>query len=223
MARIDLYDMAGKKTGKTELPNKLFVGKINQILMTQAVRVYLANRRVGSAKAKGRSEITSLSTAKVWRQKGTGRARHSSRRAPIFVGGGKAHGPTEKQNFSLKLSKKMKQAALISALTLKHRDKTVWVIKDLEKIKQKTKLGLKTLKAILKDKADQKIGLVLPRKPGKTVRSFRNLEQVDLYSPADLNTYSTLKAGQLIFTKQSLDELKERFMKKKKIKKLKEK
>jgi len=216
MARVDLYDMAGKKTGKVELPNKLFVGKINQILMAQAVRVYLANRRAGSAKAKGRSEITSLSTAKIWRQKGTGRARHSSRRAPIFVGGGKAHGPTGKQNYSLKLSKKMKQAALISALTLKHKDKTVWVIKDLENIKEKTKLGLKTLKVILKDKVEQKIGLVLSGKPGKTVRSFRNLRQVDLYSSAGLNTYSTLRADQLVFTKQSLEDLRKRFEKEKK-------
>jgi len=216
MARVDLYDMAGKKTGKIELPNKLFVGKINQILMAQAVRVYLANRRAGSAKAKGRSEITSLSTAKIWRQKGTGRARHSSRRAPIFVGGGKAHGPTGKQNYSLKLSKKMKQAALISALTLKHKDKTVWVIKDLENIKEKTKLGLKTLKVILKDKVEQKIGLVLSGKPGKTVRSFRNLKQVDLYSSAGLNTYSTLRADQLVFTKQSLEDLRKRFEKEKK-------
>jgi len=216
MARVDLYDMAGKKTGKIELPNKLFVGKINQILMAQAVRVYLANRRAGSAKAKGRSEITSLSTAKIWRQKGTGRARHSSRRAPIFVGGGKAHGPTGKQNYSLKLSKKMKQAALISALTLKHKDKTVWVIKDLENIKEKTKLGLKTLKVILKDKVEQKIGLVLSGKPGKTVRSFRNLRQVDLYSSAGLNTYSTLRADQLVFTKQSLEDLRKRFEKEKK-------
>lgn len=206
MAKVSLYNTMGRKLGQIDLPKKLFGAKANPLLMAQAARIYLANQRKGLAKAKSRGELLSISTAKIWRQKGTGRARHGSKRAPIFVGGGKAHGPTGGQNYSLKLPKKMKRASLISALSAKHKLGAVWVISDLSKIERKTKSGLKVLESVLKDKVGEKIGLILSSQPDQPERSFRNLKQVSLLKLKKLNCYQVLNLRQLVFTKESLKE-----------------
>ena len=91
MPSLDVYSTSGKKTSTTSVKKKFFEAKINSSLMAQAIRVYLSNQRQAPAKTKSRGEVK-VTKKKVWRQKGTGRARHGSRNAPIFVGGGKAHG-----------------------------------------------------------------------------------------------------------------------------------
>ena len=108
MPSLDVYSTSGKKTSSVQVKAKFFNAKVNQALMTQAVRVYLSNQRQTPAQTKSRSQVK-VTKSKIWRQKGTGRARHGSKNAPIFVGGAKAHGPTGEQNFKLKMSKKMKQ------------------------------------------------------------------------------------------------------------------
>jgi len=138
MPKVDVYNLSGIKSGQMELPKNIFAVKINESLMAQAVRVYLSNQRKSRTKTKSRGEIV-LTKAKWFRQKGTGRARHGARSAPIFVGGGVAHGPTGEQNYHLKMSKKMKKQALFSALTSKFKANEVMVIKDLAKIEPKTK------------------------------------------------------------------------------------
>jgi len=97
--RADVYNTQGRVVSKVSLPKEVFGAKVNDNLMAQAVRVYLANQRMGTASTKNRGEITG-STKKIWRQKGTGRARHGSRKAPIFVGGGVAFGPRYTRLFS---------------------------------------------------------------------------------------------------------------------------
>jgi len=109
--------MAGEQVSTYELPASIFEANINRDLMHQALVRQLANARLGTHKTKTRSEI-SLSTAKIYRQKGTGRARHGSRKAPIFVGGGKAHGP-QPHKYTKNMPRKMRRAALCSALSVK--------------------------------------------------------------------------------------------------------
>jgi len=207
MKGVNIYSPTGTKVGQATLPQAILAVKINEPLLAQAVRVYLSNQRRAKATAKTRGEVTSITSAKIWRQKGTGRARHGSKRAPIFVGGGKAHGPTGEQNYHLRLSHKMKQAALKSALSDKLKANTLWVIDDLGGIKGKTRAGKKILLAVLKDKAQQKIGLVLPEKAVTPARAFRNLAQVSLLAAKSLTTYEVLRVDQLVFTKESLDQL----------------
>jgi LSU ribosomal protein L4P len=138
MPKTDLLDINGKKVGTINLPPEIFAAEVNPPLMAQAVRVYLANQRKAHPKTKTRAEVN-RTKAKWYRQKGTGRARHGSRAAPIFVGGGVAHGPTGEQNYQLKMPKKMKKAALFSALTSKFKEKEILVVKGLEKIEPKPK------------------------------------------------------------------------------------
>ena len=116
MFKVDLYNIKGEKEGKVTLPKEIFETKINKPLLSQAVRVYLANQRDARARAKTRAQVKG-SNRKIYRQKGTGGARHGDNKAPIFVGGGKAH-PPKGINRRLSLPKKMKQLALKSALSI---------------------------------------------------------------------------------------------------------
>jgi len=203
-----VFDLTGKEKGKLALPEGVFAAKINPVLMAQAVRVYLANQRKGTAKTKTRGEVSG-SGRKIWRQKGTGRARHGDRYAPIFVGGGVAHGPRGNQNYRLKLPRKMKRAALRSALTAKLKEKEIVLIDGLKKIDPKTKVAKEVLTKVLKDQLDQKKDylLVLPEKWEKTIRAFRNLPFVDITPVDSLNCYSALRHDYLIFSPEAIDKL----------------
>ena len=107
---VPVYNMSGEEVSNVELPADIFEAKINRDLMHQALVRQLANKRLGTHKAKGRSEVN-RSTRKIYRQKGTGNARHGSRKAPIFVGGGVAHGPLPR-SYEKKMPRKMRRAAL---------------------------------------------------------------------------------------------------------------
>jgi len=219
MLKIDLYTTSGRKSGKINLPKEIFGAPINKQLMAQVVRVYLSNQRQSTAKTKTRAEIKG-SRIKIWRQKGTGRARHGDRYAPIFVGGGRAHGPTGEENYKLKMSKKMKQKALFSALTNKLKDKGIIAIKGLAKIEPKTKKMAELIaKLPLKKKekkARLKILLILPEILENVIRAGRNLAGLDLSQASQLNTYQVLGHDQLVLMEESIEKLKETFLKKKK-------
>ncbi|PIZ46561.1 50S ribosomal protein L4 [Candidatus Woesebacteria bacterium CG_4_10_14_0_2_um_filter_39_14] len=208
MPKVDLYTLSGTKSGQMELPKEIFAAKINEPLMAQAVRVYLSNQRKAQAKVKSRGEIAKTS-AKWFRQKGTGRARHGARSAPIFVGGGVAHGPTGEQNYQLKMPKKMKKQALFSALTSKFKTNEVLVIKDLAKIEPKTK----KMKTILEKLAkDNKATIILSEKLENVARAARNLKGLNLSQANQLNPYEVLNGGQLIFMKEAVEKLKEKWI-----------
>ncbi|PIU33131.1 50S ribosomal protein L4 [Candidatus Shapirobacteria bacterium CG07_land_8_20_14_0_80_39_12] len=208
MPKVDLYTLSGTKSGQMELPKEIFAAKINEPLMAQAVRVYLSNQRKAQAKVKSRGEIAKT-TAKWFRQKGTGRARHGARSAPIFVGGGVAHGPTGEQNYQLKMPKKMKKQALFSALTSKFKTNEVLVIKDLAKIEPKTK----KMKTILEKLAkDNKATIILSEKLENVARAARNLKGLNLSQANQLNPYEVLNGGQLIFMKEAVEKLKEKWI-----------
>jgi len=213
MPKTDLLDINGKKVGTINLPPEIFAAEVNPLLMTQAVRIYLANQRKAQPKTKTRAEVN-RTKAKWYRQKGTGRARHGSRAAPIFVGGGVAHGPTGEQNYKLKIPKKMKKVALFSALTSKFKEKEILVVKGLEKIEPKTKKMAEIIKKFKIQNSKFKILLILPKVLKNIVLAGRNLKNLEITQANDLNTYQVLASDRLIFVPETIDKLKEVFLKK---------
>jgi len=208
--KIPVYDLEAKKTGSLDLNQSIFGLKPNPQLLAQSARVYLSNQRKARAKTKNRSEVRG-STKKIWAQKGTGRARHGDMRAPIFVGGGIAHGPRGEQNYKLRLTKKMRKLATKTILSLILTNKSILAVKDFDKIIPKTKkaLGLITgLKA--KDKVlskSKKIGIIISDSSQNIKRAFKNLPFISVFSSKSLSTYQLSRQGFLIFSKKSLDEL----------------
>lgn len=214
----NVYNTEGKIVSRIDLPKEIFGAKINNRLMAQAVRVYLANQRKGRASVKTRGEVKG-STKKIWKQKGTGRARHGSKKAPIFVGGGVAFGPTPR-DFSLKLTKKMKKASLFSVLSYKQKVGEIKIVTGLEKIEPKTKIMARVLGNLELNKNKRNILLVMPSfsKNGleKLYRASRNLEGLDILNADLLNTYEVLKAKTIILMKDSLETIRSTFIKEEK-------
>lgn len=216
--RVDVFDTKGKVAGRVLLPEEIFNVELNEKLIAQAIRVYLANQRQGTVSTKSRGEVRG-SGKKIWQQKGTGRARHGDRYAPIFVGGGVAHGP-KPRDFSLKMPKKMKKKALFSALAFKLKEKQLMVLIGLTKIKPKTKKMLKIMKnlkiKIKNGKLAEKILLVLPKGQENIILSGRNLKNLVLGQADTLNPYQVLSSNKLILTKEAIPILKETFLDKSK-------
>lgn len=201
--KIEMIDIAGKAAGSIDLPKEIFGAKINDVLMAQAVRVYLANQRLGTASTKTRGEVDG-STRKIYRQKGTGRARHGGVRAPIFVKGGIAHGPKPK-DYSLALSKNMKTAALRSALSAKVKAGEVAVVAGFEKL-EKTAAAAKALAHTGYSKK-AKMLLVLPKHDEKLYKAVRNLAGMTVTPAQLLNTYEVLHAKQVVFMKEAVEAM----------------
>lgn len=202
--KADVYDSKGKIVESINLPEGVFGAKINDKLMAQAVRVYLANQRAGTASTKTRGEVKG-SSRKIYKQKGTGRARHGSIRAPIFVHGGIVFGP-KPRDYSLKLPPKMKKAALFSALSAKLKDGEIKIISGLEKISPKTKKMVEVIENLdLGGKS--KVLLVLPQKSENINRAARNIERVGMILANQLNTYEVLNTGTLLLMRESIEEL----------------
>jgi large subunit ribosomal protein L4 len=214
MIKADIYNTSGiKSTTKISLPKEIFGAKINQPLMAQAIRVYLANQRQGGAKTKSRGEVRATGR-KVWAQKGSGRARHGDRKAPIFVKGGRAHGPTGEENYKLKISKKMKRKALFSALTYKLKENELMFVKGLEKIKPKTKEMAQILQNLKLKSQKSKVAIVMNKKNENIIRAGNNIAQLRLLRAQNLNTYQVLNSGKLIFMEDCVEALEKIFLNK---------
>lgn len=193
----------GKPAGKMALPKELFGAKINKPLMAQAVRVYLANQRQGTSSTKTRGEVEG-STRKIYRQKGTGRARHGGIRAPVFVGGGIAFGP-KPRDYHLDFPKKMKRAALASALTMALGEGKVFVVSGLMGI-AKTKIMAQTMQNIIPTGSTL---LVVAKDARGVIRAARNIEGVDILPVQNLHVYAVLSHQKLVFMKEAVEVLKE--------------
>lgn len=200
--KVEMFDQFGKKTGEMALP-AVFSGKVNLPLMAQAVRVFLGNQRKARAKAKTRAEVE-RTKAKWYRQKHTGRARHGAKSAPIFVGGGVAHGPTGGENFALSLSKKMRRQALFSALSAKVRDGEVKVLVGVDKLTGKTSEAEKMIRGLVNDGG--RVTLVLSKRGEKYERGLRNLESVKVVSMRQLCAYEVLNGGLLVLAKEAVED-----------------
>lgn len=207
-----VYNIEGKEKGTMTLPKEIFAVEVKPALLAQAVRVYHANQRQGNASTKTRGEVTA-STRKIYRQKGTGRARHGSVKAPIFVGGGVAHGPNPR-DYSLNINKNQKQKAFFGALSRKAKDHEVIGMDEtgLDKI-SKTKVVHKFLESLKLD--GKKATFVLPNFANKGFqRAARNIKNLNLADAASLNTYQVLSGGRLIFLESAIAKLKEHFFNK---------
>ncbi len=203
---IGVVDMAGKAAGSVTLPLEIFGAKVNPILMAQAVRVYLANQRQGTARTKTRGEVNA-SKRKIYRQKGTGRARHGALSAPLFIGGGTTFGP-KPRDFSLKMPTKMRKAALFSALTQKFVNKEIMVV-DTDGVKGKTKEMVQMLKTLQMLDKKGKANKVLFITDGADVvkKSARNLEGVNMTNVSTLSTYTVLNHKNVLFVKSALEKM----------------
>lgn len=212
--KLSVYNTSGKSTETLTLPKEIFGVDINKTLMTQAVRVYLANQRRGTVKTKSRGEVN-ISTRKIYRQKGTGRARHGAASAPIFVGGGVAMGPRPR-DYSMKLSQKAKQKALLSSLSSKVKDGEIMLVAGLTKLEPKTKNMVTLLEKLQLLGKKQRLLLVTPRSSkdfDSVVRASRNIEAVTVVPSNLLNTYEILRAKQILLMKEAIEVLRETFLK----------
>lgn len=193
---------------KSKLPAKIFGLKPNESLMTQAVLVYLGNQRTARAKAKTRAEIN-LTKTKMFRQKGTGRARHGSQSAPIFVGGGKAHGPTGGQNYKGSLTKKMISQAILSALSSRAAGKDIVLLDKLNEIKKTQEMA----KLLQPDRSKKLDILILGSKMENAVRFSRNLKNLELLYVNNLNVHILLKAGKIFICEEAIKEMETQWLK----------
>lgn len=211
-----VLDATGQEKEMVKLPKEIFQTEINPLLLAKYIRVYQANQRQGTVSTKSRGEVTG-STRKIYRQKGTGRARHGDIKAPIFVGGGIAHGP-KPRDFSLKLNKKEKRKVLFFTLSLKNKEGKMLVIDDsVLEIKPKTKNGEALLKKLTGSKDDkrEKVLIVFPKlEKNNLILATRNLPQVNFLGVDNLNGYEILKNDWLIFLKSSLEKLTKVFLNK---------
>ena len=200
MMKVSVLNMAGNEVGKVDLPSSIFEAKINRDLMHQALIRQLSNARRGTHHTKTRSEVK-RTTAKWYRQKGTGRARHGSRRAPIFVGGGVAHGP-KPRSYAKDMPRKMRRAALRSALSVKARNGDIVVLDTLELENTKTKGVVSLLERLT---GDQSTLILLPG-PDKNVEiSTRNISDVKTVRANYLNLRDLLGHNKVVLPLASLE------------------
>lgn len=206
---VSVYGLDGKTAGSITLPVEIFGEKENPKLVAQAVRVYLANQRMGTSSTKTRGEVSGT-TKKVYRQKGTGRARHGAKKAHIFVGGGIAFGP-KPRDLRLSMPKKMKRKALFSALSHKLSTEKILVV-DFEKASGKTKEIANALKNLsLHDKKN--IMVVVDKNLDNVKKGSRNIKNVTVESVSNLSAYGVSKSNRILFVKNTIEGLKETFLK----------
>jgi len=205
--KIDSISINGKNTA-FEISEKIFSSDINNKLISQVLYSQIANSKPRLAKTKQRNEIMG-STAKIYAQKGTGNARHASKKAPIFVGGGVAHGPKGKVQKDRKINKKEKKNSLISAISQKTKDKNIIVFDDIKDKINKTKEFNKFLR---KNKISNAL-IVVDLKTKKNIDlSARNISNIKLIEAYNLNIYDVLKYKKIMFTKSSTKELEKRLL-----------
>ena len=196
---VPVYSLTGRATGSLTLPKEVFGVKVNKTLLVQAVRVYTTNKKTFTASTKTRGQVEG-STAKIYRQKGTGRARHGAIRAPIFVGGGIVFGPTPRK-VRLDLPKRMKKAALFSALSTKMADKQITGLSGADKATGKTKEMVKMTKN-LKLKTTL---IVTDKKIEAMVRAVRNIPGISVLPVDQINAHDVLRHQSLVITKEAVE------------------
>lgn len=208
--KVQIYNIKSEKVSEATLPKAIFEAKISDDMINQTIRVYLSNQRSASATTKNRAAVRGT-TKKVWAQKGTGNARHGSRKAPIFVGGGVTHGPDGSQNYSLKINKKVKRQALNSVFSKFAKEKKILIIDDFSKLTPKTKVAIKLITGLkAKDKVlseSKKIGIITGETISNVKQAFGNIPKINLLSLKSLNIYDLSNQGFLILNKKALDQL----------------
>lgn len=201
---VKVYNQAGEEVSKMSLSARVFGIEPNTQVMFDAVQVYQANSRQGTAKTKVRHEVSG-GGKKPWRQKGTGRARAGSSRSPIWVGGGTVFGPTGEQNWKLSQNKKEHNLALRSALSLLTKNGLV-VVDEMKFAEKKTKNFREMLKAL---KTGDKVLVVAETLDDNLVCSANNLNWVKVVVPSNVSVYDLLNVDNLLITKAAVKQLEE--------------
>ena len=204
MANVSVYNMEGKEVGKIDLNDAIFGVEVNEHLVHMAVLQQLADNRQGTQKAKTRSEVSG-GGRKPWRQKGTGHARQGSIRAPQWKGGGVVFAPVPR-DYSFKMNKKEKRAALKSALTDKVLNNNVVVVDELKFDEIKTKRFAEVMNNL---KATRKALVVLADNDQNVVLSARNLAEANTTLTNTLNVYDIVNARTLVLTKDAVAKIEE--------------
>jgi len=205
MPTLPVYDTTGNQTGELEAPPAIFDAPVNEALLHQVVVAHLAAQRQGTASTKTRGEVSG-SGRKLWRQKGTGRARVGDRRPPSRVGGGVAAGPVPR-SFRQRLSRRVRAEGLREALTAKARAGGITVIEALELAEPKTRALFEILTAL---GAEGDVLLVLPQ-PSETIwRSGRNIPGLRIVEAAALNAYDVLAARRVLIVREAIAGLEAR-------------
>jgi len=192
MPVLNVYDIENNKISEMELSNSVFGAEIKEVLIYEVVRMQMAARRLGTSSTKGRSDVRG-GGRKPWRQKGTGRARAGTIRSPIWRGGGITFGP-KPRDYSYKVPKKVRRAALVSALSMKAKEERILILRDfpMEEIKTKkfnevlSRFGLKSALFVL-DKSDNVLE-----------KSSRNLKEVKMIRSEGINVYDLLRYDNLV-------------------------
>lgn len=203
MANVSVYNMEGKEVGTLELNDAVFGVEVNEHLVHLAVVRQLANNRQGTQKAKTRSEVSG-GGRKPWRQKGTGHARQGSTRSPQWAGGGVVFAPTPR-DYSLKMNKKERRAALKSVLTSRVQENKLIVLDELKLDEVKTK----AMQNVLNNLNVSKALVVLADNDANVVLSTRNIPDVVTALPNTINVYDVLKYNTVILTKASAAAIEE--------------
>jgi len=240
MAKLNIYNQKAEKTGDIEVSDKVFGVKMSEALIHQAVVAQMANERQVIAHTKGRAEVRG-GGKKPWKQKGTGRARAGSSRSPIWIGGGVTFGPTKERNFSKKINKKMKQKALLMAISDRVKNGEIIVLDNLNTKEFKTKVMDTILKNIEKNILEIKNKKIEPRKEEKIEKktktkkeekikkykrsflvvndkkdekvkfSIRNLAGIKILNLNNINIVDLLKYKNLVLTQEAVKNLEEKY------------
>ena len=204
MPSVDVIDLNNKVVGKVDLADEVFAAPVNEALLYEAVRHHLAGTRRGTASTKTRHEVAG-SGKKLWKQKGTGRARMGSIRSPLWRHGGTTHGPQPK-DYSYKLPRKMLLGALKSALSAKLRDGELRVVQDFSIAEPKSKVMRNALNVL---KAERTVLMVDNGENRNLALSSRNLEGVKLVASHQVNVYDLLGHTQVLFSQAAAQKLSE--------------
>ena len=204
MATVAVYNMDGVKTGSMEVSDSIFAAEVNKSVLHTVVTNYLANQRQGTQSTKTRTEVRG-GGIKSWRQKGTGRARQGSIRAPQWTGGGVALGP-KPRDYRYSINKKLKRIALKSALSAKYEAYEIFVVEDLKMDEIKTAAIAKLLKGL---EIDTKALIVTAACDENVYKSARNIKGVTPTYVDVLNAYEVLKHDKFIIAKDAVSKIEE--------------
>ncbi|HEY0433056.1 MAG TPA: 50S ribosomal protein L4 [Chitinophagaceae bacterium] len=198
--QADVLDIKGKKTGRTvDLPDDIFGAEPNQHVVYLAVKQYLAAQRQGTHKVKTRAEVQGASR-KLHRQKGTGGSRKGNIRNPLYKGGGTVFGP-KPHAYNIKLNRKVKDLAKVSALSSKAKDNSIYIVEDLTLDAPKTKTFMDMLGSL--KASDKKVLFVLPEYNDNAYLSFRNVPVVNGILLSDMNTYDIVNSDVVVLTESA--------------------
>jgi large subunit ribosomal protein L4 len=209
MAKVDVYNLQRQKVGEVDLSDEVFATEVKEHLLHEVVVAQLASQRAGTHAAKERAAVSG-SSKKIFKQKGTGRARHGSIRAPIFVGGGRAH-PPKPQDFSYRPPRRVRVGALKSALSLLLKEGRLLVVDSIDLGEIKTKKLAGVLEALKTTGA-----LVVDDKSNENLRlSIRNLDHSQFLPPEGVNVYDLLRYRHLVVSKTAAKALEARCLEQK--------